>query len=171
MISGLCLTNPYVLLCQTSHFFCFFFQMKKEFSDNESITQEVVGNAHIENYALKLFLYADNEDRAERFHKWGTLLTLLCFIRNASIPQSAVLNSRTHAGYFKNEDQQSKICSLLLFLVCYFFALLVCQLKTLQRSAFKPAVSPMAATSGCFYGRSFQLQHKVAQRDFLFPSF
>uniref|UniRef100_A0A3P9I757 Vesicle (multivesicular body) trafficking 1 n=1 Tax=Oryzias latipes TaxID=8090 RepID=A0A3P9I757_ORYLA len=43
--------------------------MKKEFSDNESITQEVVGNAHIENYALKLFLYADNEDRAERFHK------------------------------------------------------------------------------------------------------
>ncbi|XP_024146927.1 vacuolar protein sorting-associated protein VTA1 homolog [Oryzias melastigma] len=43
--------------------------MKKEFSDNESITQEVVGNAHIENYALKLFLYADNEDRSERFHK------------------------------------------------------------------------------------------------------
>lgn len=43
--------------------------MKKELSDNESITQEVVGNAHIENYALKLFLYADNEDRGGRFHK------------------------------------------------------------------------------------------------------
>ncbi|KAM9355177.1 vacuolar protein sorting-associated protein VTA1 homolog isoform 2-T2 [Pholidichthys leucotaenia] len=43
--------------------------MKKELSDNESISQEVVGNAHIENYALKLFLYADNEDRAGRFHK------------------------------------------------------------------------------------------------------
>ncbi|XP_030576998.1 vacuolar protein sorting-associated protein VTA1 homolog isoform X2 [Archocentrus centrarchus] len=43
--------------------------MKKEMSDNESISQEVVGNAHIENYALKLFLYADNEDRAGRFHK------------------------------------------------------------------------------------------------------
>ncbi|XP_026164055.1 vacuolar protein sorting-associated protein VTA1 homolog isoform X2 [Mastacembelus armatus] len=43
--------------------------MKKELSDNESITQEVVGNAHIENYALKMFLYADNEDRAGRFHK------------------------------------------------------------------------------------------------------
>ncbi|XP_014823523.1 PREDICTED: vacuolar protein sorting-associated protein VTA1 homolog [Poecilia mexicana] len=43
--------------------------MKKELSENDSITQEVVGNAHIENYALKLFLYADNEDRAERFHK------------------------------------------------------------------------------------------------------
>ncbi|XP_023696732.1 vacuolar protein sorting-associated protein VTA1 homolog [Paramormyrops kingsleyae] len=43
--------------------------MKKELHDNESITQEVVGNAHIENYALKMFLYADNEDRTGRFHK------------------------------------------------------------------------------------------------------
>lgn len=51
-----------------SLFLCVF-QMKKELSDNESITQEVVGNAHVENYALKMFLYADNEDRAGRFHK------------------------------------------------------------------------------------------------------
>ncbi len=43
--------------------------MKKELSDNESITQEIVGNAHIENYALKMFLYADSEDRSGRFHK------------------------------------------------------------------------------------------------------
>ncbi|XP_061667929.1 vacuolar protein sorting-associated protein VTA1 homolog [Syngnathoides biaculeatus] len=43
--------------------------MKMELKDNDSITQEVVGNAHIENYALKMFLYADNEDRAGRFHK------------------------------------------------------------------------------------------------------
>ncbi|XP_053737976.1 vacuolar protein sorting-associated protein VTA1 homolog isoform X2 [Synchiropus splendidus] len=43
--------------------------MKKEMSDNDSITQDVVGNAHIENYALKLFMYADNEDRAGHFHK------------------------------------------------------------------------------------------------------
>ncbi|XP_076128761.1 vacuolar protein sorting-associated protein VTA1 homolog isoform X1 [Alosa pseudoharengus] len=43
--------------------------MKKELSDNESITQEIVGHAHIENYALKMFLYADNEDRSGRFHK------------------------------------------------------------------------------------------------------
>ncbi|XP_076011103.1 vacuolar protein sorting-associated protein VTA1 homolog [Genypterus blacodes] len=43
--------------------------MKKGMTDNDSITQEVVGNAHIENYALKMFLYADNEDRAGRFHK------------------------------------------------------------------------------------------------------
>ncbi|KAJ8009088.1 hypothetical protein DPEC_G00085230 [Dallia pectoralis] len=43
--------------------------MKKELADNDSITQEVVGNAHIENYALKMFLYADNEDRSGQFHK------------------------------------------------------------------------------------------------------
>ncbi|NP_001187409.1 vacuolar protein sorting-associated protein VTA1 homolog [Ictalurus punctatus] len=43
--------------------------MKQELSTNESIPQEVVGNAHIENYALKMFLYADNEDRSGRFHK------------------------------------------------------------------------------------------------------
>ncbi|XP_028676139.1 vacuolar protein sorting-associated protein VTA1 homolog isoform X1 [Erpetoichthys calabaricus] len=43
--------------------------MKKELSDNESVSQELVGHAHIENYALKMFLYADNEDRSGRFHK------------------------------------------------------------------------------------------------------
>ncbi|XP_037606397.1 vacuolar protein sorting-associated protein VTA1 homolog [Sebastes umbrosus] len=43
--------------------------MKKELGDNDSISQEVVGNAHIENYALKMFLYADTEDRQGRFHK------------------------------------------------------------------------------------------------------
>ncbi|XP_037305718.1 vacuolar protein sorting-associated protein VTA1 homolog isoform X1 [Pungitius pungitius] len=43
--------------------------MKKELGENDSISQEVVGNAHIENYALKMFLYADNEDRQGRFHK------------------------------------------------------------------------------------------------------
>ncbi|XP_015273727.1 PREDICTED: vacuolar protein sorting-associated protein VTA1 homolog isoform X1 [Gekko japonicus] len=43
--------------------------MKKQLGDNEAITQEIVGCAHVENYALKMFLYADNEDRAGRFHK------------------------------------------------------------------------------------------------------
>ncbi|KAK2154682.1 hypothetical protein LSH36_260g01083 [Paralvinella palmiformis] len=42
---------------------------KKEMSDNEAIKSEVVGQAHVEDYALKLFLYADNEDRAARFGK------------------------------------------------------------------------------------------------------
>ncbi|MEQ2166106.1 hypothetical protein GOODEAATRI_024272, partial [Goodea atripinnis] len=44
-------------------------EMKKELSDNESITEEVVGNAHIDNYVSKVFSYADKEDRAGRFHK------------------------------------------------------------------------------------------------------
>uniref|UniRef100_A0A8C5Q3J2 Vacuolar protein sorting-associated protein VTA1 homolog n=1 Tax=Leptobrachium leishanense TaxID=445787 RepID=A0A8C5Q3J2_9ANUR len=43
--------------------------LKKQLGDCESITQEIVGSAHVENYALKMFLYADNEDRAGRFHK------------------------------------------------------------------------------------------------------
>lgn len=42
---------------------------KKEFAANEAITNEVVAQAHIENYALKLFLWADTEDRASRFNK------------------------------------------------------------------------------------------------------
>ena len=50
-------------------FFSTFFQMKKQVGDNEAITQEIVGSAHVENYALKMFLYADNEDRAGQFHK------------------------------------------------------------------------------------------------------
>ncbi|KAK7823046.1 hypothetical protein U0070_025863 [Myodes glareolus] len=43
--------------------------LKKQLGDNEAVTQEIVGCAHLENYALKMFLYADNEDRAGRFHK------------------------------------------------------------------------------------------------------
>ncbi|XP_037698857.1 vacuolar protein sorting-associated protein VTA1 homolog isoform X2 [Choloepus didactylus] len=43
--------------------------LKKYLGDNEAITQDIVGSAHLENYALKMFLYADNEDRAGRFHK------------------------------------------------------------------------------------------------------
>ena len=35
----------------------------------EAIHNEVVGQAHVEDYALKVFLFADNEDRAGRFNK------------------------------------------------------------------------------------------------------
>ncbi|CAL8315703.1 unnamed protein product [Boreogadus saida] len=62
--------------------------MKKELGDNESVGQEVVGNAHIENYALKMFLYADNEDRAGSFHKaeavdeneWNIIVLMLLYL-------------------------------------------------------------------------------------------
>jgi len=38
-------------------------------SGNEAVTSEIVASAHIENYAMKLFEWADKEDRAARFGK------------------------------------------------------------------------------------------------------
>ncbi|EZA58733.1 Vacuolar protein sorting-associated protein VTA1-like protein [Ooceraea biroi] len=42
---------------------------KKTLHDNEAITNEVAAQAHLENWALKLFLYADKNDRAGNFSK------------------------------------------------------------------------------------------------------
>lgn len=42
---------------------------KKTLADNEAITHELAAQAHIENYALKLFLYADSQDRVANFGK------------------------------------------------------------------------------------------------------
>lgn len=42
---------------------------KKNNSDNETITNEVAAQAFLENYALKLFLYADQNDRDGNFGK------------------------------------------------------------------------------------------------------
>ncbi|XP_013787866.1 vacuolar protein sorting-associated protein VTA1 homolog [Limulus polyphemus] len=42
---------------------------KKAKRDNEAISNDVVAQAHIEDHALKLFMWADGEDRAERFNK------------------------------------------------------------------------------------------------------
>ena len=42
---------------------------KKVLQDNEAVAHEVVGQAHVENYAMKLFQWADKEDRASRFNK------------------------------------------------------------------------------------------------------
>ena len=36
---------------------------------NEAILNDVVGYAHIENFALKIFVNADNEDRAGKASK------------------------------------------------------------------------------------------------------
>ncbi|XP_011314098.1 vacuolar protein sorting-associated protein VTA1 homolog, partial [Fopius arisanus] len=43
--------------------------MKKEHHENEAITNEVAAQAHLENWALKLFLFADKNDRASNFNK------------------------------------------------------------------------------------------------------
>lgn len=42
---------------------------KQQNHANESITNEVVAQAHLENYAFKLFSYADQQDRASNFSK------------------------------------------------------------------------------------------------------
>lgn len=42
---------------------------KKSHKDNEAITNDTVAVAHLENYALKLFLYADKQDRDSNFGK------------------------------------------------------------------------------------------------------
>lgn len=44
-------------------------KQKKAMADNEAITHELAAQAHIENYALKLFLFADSQDRAANFGK------------------------------------------------------------------------------------------------------
>lgn len=43
--------------------------MKSALKEEEAVTNEVVGQAHIETVALKLFDFADAEDRAARFSK------------------------------------------------------------------------------------------------------
>lgn len=42
---------------------------KKENSSNEAITNEIVAQAYLENYALKLFTYANQQDLASNFGK------------------------------------------------------------------------------------------------------
>jgi len=44
-------------------------KVKAERKDNEAISNEVVASAHVENYAMKLFLAADQADRAANFGK------------------------------------------------------------------------------------------------------
>lgn len=44
-------------------------QTKKANAENESIMNDVAGQAHLENYALKLFTYADKQDRESNFGK------------------------------------------------------------------------------------------------------
>eukprot|EP01135_Chromosphaera_perkinsii_P005247 Nk52_evm16s327 gene=Nk52_evmTU16s327 len=50
--------------------------------DHEALTNDIVGQAHVEEFAMKLFSHADNEDRAGRANK-GIALTfysaMICF--------------------------------------------------------------------------------------------
>lgn len=44
-------------------------ESKKVNKDNDAVTNEVAAQAHLENYALKLFLYADKQDREQNYGK------------------------------------------------------------------------------------------------------
>ena len=44
-------------------------QIKTIMKDEEALTNDIVGQAHIETVALKVFALADTEDRAARFSK------------------------------------------------------------------------------------------------------
>lgn len=45
-------------------------EAKKIYKDNEAISNEVVAQAHLENYALKLFLFADKQDQEQNYGKY-----------------------------------------------------------------------------------------------------
>ena len=42
--------------------------MKASLRGREEMSSDVVAQVHVENAAMKLFTYADNEDRNGRFH-------------------------------------------------------------------------------------------------------
>ena len=43
--------------------------MKQSLKDDEAIGNDVVAQSHIEDVALRLFDFADKEDRAASFHR------------------------------------------------------------------------------------------------------
>lgn len=77
---------------------------KKMRHDTEEISNDVVAQAHIENYALKLFLWADNEDRAGRFNKnvvkaFYTAGFLYDVVNTFGDPSEEVLHHRKYAKW------------------------------------------------------------------------
>lgn len=50
--------------------------MKAVLADQDSVANEAAGAAHVENFALKVFMNADNEDRAGNTGKWVSTLCL-----------------------------------------------------------------------------------------------
>jgi vacuolar protein sorting-associated protein VTA1 len=44
-------------------------KLNEQLDDSQGILSETVGGSIVEDYATKVFNYADQEDRAARFHK------------------------------------------------------------------------------------------------------
>ena len=54
-------------------------QMKSSLKGDEGVTNEMAGGARVEEAGLKLFTYADTEDKSGRFHKCCSSLFYLNF--------------------------------------------------------------------------------------------
>ena len=52
-------------------------QMKSELKNEQAISNDVVAQAHIETVALKLFEFADNEDRSAHFNRYTATYNIL----------------------------------------------------------------------------------------------
>lgn len=50
--------------------FCSYMTCMNIMDPQQTVNDEMVAQAHIENIALKLFNYADNEDRAKHYAKY-----------------------------------------------------------------------------------------------------
>ncbi|CAO3668520.1 unnamed protein product [Rhizopus stolonifer] len=64
---------------------------------NETITNDLVGYAHVENFALKIFLNADNEDRAGKANKRTAKTFLAASIFLELLKTFGELDSETEA--------------------------------------------------------------------------
>ncbi|CAK9810604.1 Vacuolar protein sorting-associated protein VTA1 homolog [Anthophora plagiata] len=91
---------------------------KKESRDNEAITNDVVAQAHLENLALKLFLCADENDRAElteeatqnrRYAQWKATYIHNCLKNNIKPVPGPMEDNNENADLDKNvgEDKEN----------------------------------------------------------------
>lgn len=44
--------------------------MKKSLAHEEALSSDIVGQAHVESVGLKIFEFADQQDREAKFHKY-----------------------------------------------------------------------------------------------------
>ncbi|XP_059144007.1 vacuolar protein sorting-associated protein VTA1 homolog [Physella acuta] len=72
---------------------------KIQLKDEEAVHNELCGQAHVENYALKLFLYADNEDRAGNFNK---------NVIKAFLTSSLLMDVLTNFGELSEEIEKNR---------------------------------------------------------------
>src|ERR1700722_9371008 len=56
-------------------------RMKKDIGPNDTVDNEPASSAYVEDFALKVFAQADNEDRKEEWNKWGDFLLCVGYVR------------------------------------------------------------------------------------------